>query len=105
MTREHRRPLFVPLMRAPFDAFETGTKQHEWRRYGRGWNESTCAIGREVTLSLGYSGRRLRGVITSFRTETVAPSASVTSIYPAGTVCAVIGIRITGAIDKAGQKQ
>ena len=61
------RPLFIPLKREYFEAFENGTKQTEYRLYGPRWNEQTCAIGRPVVLSLGYGkARRLRGEIVGF---------------------------------------
>jgi len=59
------KPLFVPLKKQWFLAFERGEKTVEYRR-GKRWNERTCAIGRPVVLSLGYSGRRLIAVISKF---------------------------------------
>jgi hypothetical protein len=86
------KPLFVPLKREWFEAFASGAKQEEWRRYGRGWNEQTCRIGRPVTLSLGYSGARLHGRVTSFRVAPASPGAA--ELYGEGTPCAVIGVEI-----------
>jgi hypothetical protein len=61
------RPLFIPLYRRYYEAFEAGTKTIEVRRYGPKWNEHTCRVGRPVTLSCGYGKhRRLPGVITAF---------------------------------------
>jgi len=89
------KALFIPLLREPFEWFEHGTKRVEMRRYGKGWNEKTCRIGRRVTLSCGYGKkRRLQGVITSFHTEHA--QGAVTVIYPAGTLLAHIGIRLDG---------
>ena len=63
-------PLFVPLKREHFEAFKIGEKNEEFRPLGDRWNRSTCHIGREVVLSLGYGKKtRLRGVISSFRVE------------------------------------
>ncbi len=63
-------PLFIPLKREYFEAFETDKKKEEFRPYGRKWNEFTCAIGRPVVLSFGYGkSRRLSGQIVSFRKE------------------------------------
>lgn len=57
-------PLFIPLKRQYFEAFERGEKSAEWRPYGPRWNERTCRPGRPVVLSLGYGkALRLRGVI------------------------------------------
>lgn len=61
------KPLFVPLKTEWFLAFERGEKTVEYRR-GKRWNTRTCRVGRAVTLSLGYSGRRLSAVIARFRT-------------------------------------
>lgn len=64
------KPLFIPLMKRYFEAFEKGDKCVEFRPYGPRWNERTCALGRKVTLSLGYGkARRLQGRVTSFRTD------------------------------------
>ena len=63
-------PLFVPLKRRYFEAFERGEKTEEFRVYGPRWNERTCEIGRPVVLSLGYCvARRLRGRVVSFRRD------------------------------------
>lgn len=61
-------PLFIPLRGEYYDAFAAGTKTEEFRRAGRGWNATTCAIGRSVTLSRGYGKAHSQiGVITGFR--------------------------------------
>ena len=61
------RPLFLPLKREYFDAFERGHKIVEYRKYGPRWNERTCVVGRAVTLSCGYGkARRLQGRIVWF---------------------------------------
>lgn len=60
------KPLFIPLKTEFFEAFENGTKDTEYRRYGNRWNEHTCKVGREVVLSHGYGKkRRLRGVVVA----------------------------------------
>lgn len=59
------KPLFIPLKAEHFEAFESGTKQFEYRPWGPRWNERTLIVGRKVTLSYGYSGRRLNGYIAS----------------------------------------
>lgn len=85
-------PLFVPLARQWFEAFRVGEKRHEWRRYGRGWNETTCPIGRQVTLALGYTRTRLAGHIVSFEKRPAEGPAE--AIYGVDTECAVIGIAL-----------
>lgn len=61
------RPLFIPLMREHFEAFDRGDKHVEFRIYGPRWNEKTCYAGREAVLSLGYGKhRRLNRTIASF---------------------------------------
>ena len=63
----HGPPLFVSLATKHFDRFWNGDKDTERRIYGGRWTEKTCAVGREVTLSLGYSGtRRIATEITAF---------------------------------------
>lgn len=62
------KPLFIPLKTEYYRAFENGSKRHEYRLYGRRWNEKVCVFGRAVILSRGYSTPdRLSGTITSFR--------------------------------------
>lgn len=77
------KALFIPLKREWFAAFESGDKTTEWRAYGKRWNERTCPIGRLATVSLGYSGKRLRFVVAGFRKtrRSSAPLAAL-SIYP-----------------------
>ena len=61
-------PLFIPLKREYYAAFNSGLKTEEFRPYGLRWNERTCWIGRSVILSLGY-GRQARrvGEVIGFR--------------------------------------
>ena len=64
------KPLFIPLKREYFEAFERGEKVEEFRSYGPRWNEETCPVGRQVVLSLGYGKqRRLFGRVVSFRKD------------------------------------
>lgn len=66
------KPLFIPLKRKFFEAFERGEKTTEYRLRGPRWNADTCPLGREVILSLGYGKqRRLRGVIVGFHYDTL----------------------------------
>lgn len=63
-------PLFIPLKREYFEAFERGEKIEEFRPYGHRWNEHTCPVGRQVVLSLGYGKqRRLFGRVVGFRID------------------------------------
>lgn len=62
------KPLFIPLKREFFEAFERGEKREEYRMLGPRWNGRTCTPGRPVILSLGYgSKKRLRARVESFR--------------------------------------
>lgn len=68
---ENMKPLFIPLKAEFFDAFQAGSKNKEYRRYGARWNEKTCPIGRPVILSRGYGkAARLAGLVTSFEVST-----------------------------------
>lgn len=61
------KPLFIPLKTAYYDAFVDGSKTVEHRRYGKGWNETTCGVGRRVVISKGYGKQNRRsGVIVGF---------------------------------------
>lgn len=64
------KPLFIPLKREYFEAFKSGVKTEELRRYGPRWNTETCTIGRPVTLSLGYGkAHRITGKIWRFKRQ------------------------------------
>ena len=68
------KPLFIPLKREYFLAFEDGTKDTEYRRPRGPWNLNTCCPGRRVVLSLGYGkARRLTGTIVSFGVHALMP--------------------------------
>ncbi len=70
MKETTEKPLFVPLKREWFQAFQSGEKSEECRPHGPRWNERTCQIGRRVTLCLGYGKKhRLSGIVVSFRVE------------------------------------
>jgi hypothetical protein len=88
------KPLYVILRRQWFDAFVDGSKTEEWRRYGAHFNEETCSIGRQVTLALGYTRRRMTGRIRSFRTVRLKPGDAACAIYGEGAVCAVFGVEL-----------
>jgi hypothetical protein len=64
------KPLFIPLKKEFFEAFERGEKSEEFRLYGNRWNEKNCPLGRSVVLSCGYGkSRRLGGFIFNFRKD------------------------------------
>jgi len=70
MMQKIMNPLFIPLKTEFFDAFASGEKTEELRAYGPRWNEQTCAIGRNVTLSKGYGKQnRLTGKIWKFKKQ------------------------------------
>lgn len=89
------KPLFIPLKTEWFRAFEAGEKSVEYRLEGTRWNADTCRIGRAVTLSHGYSGSRLQGVVAGF--EIVGPDAhpAIAQIYPGHERIAAISIRLS----------
>ena len=57
---EGEKPLFIPLKSQFYEQFVAGTKRIEYRKYGPRWNESTCPIGRAVTISKGYGTKHRR---------------------------------------------
>lgn len=85
MNQSGDKPLFVPLKREWFEAFERGDKRQEIRRYGSHYNERTCRIGRAAILRLGYSGREMRARIVGFARE-----MRDNDIYGPAADCAVI---------------
>lgn len=91
------KPLFVPLKTQYYEEFVSGDKDTEYRKYGPGWNEKTCPIGRPVVISKGYGKyRRSKGVIRSFEVidSTTIPSAR--EVYgPVKIELAAIGIDLT----------
>ncbi len=101
-------PLFVPLKRQYFDAFKSGEKTTEYRIYGPRWNDRTCRVGREVTLSMGYGKKhRLQGWVTSFDT-TLHPDTIPGFVECYGSkaflhVAACIGITLTESLTPPSQ--
>ena len=64
------KPVFIPLKREYYEAFERAEKDEEYRPLGPRWNPTVCRIGRRVTLSCGYGKKeRMHGTIISFRVE------------------------------------
>jgi len=100
MTRRlNTGPLFVPLKREYFEAFARGEKTVEWRREGPKWNRGTCRVGRRVTLSLGYQGRRrLFGTVTSVTLQ-AANDPPQAEFFGAGTLCILIAIALDPPAD------
>ena len=88
------KPLFIPLKKEHFEAFERGEKAEEYRPAGPRWNHRTCRVGRRVTLSNGYGkSRRLSGRVVSYREESnTASLRGWTEIYKDRSPAAVIGI-------------
>ena len=87
-------PLFIPLKTAYYEAFADGSKTVEYRRYGRGWNERTCPVGRPVVLSKGYGkANRLRGRITRFHTSMMDTAAWI-DCYGEPGLAACIHIKV-----------
>ncbi len=96
------KPLFIPLNRQYFEAFERGHKTTEYRLPGGRWNENTCAVGRPVTLSMGYGkARRLSGVVTGFSVHALHDSGWLIfkRIYPGKpNLAACIEIKVTSLL-------
>lgn len=93
MSTVPEKNLFIPLRHYWFWAFDTHSKDTEYRAYGPRWNERTCRVGRRATLSLGYSGPRMERVVSSFRVldwSDAPPEAQ--DIYPLATHIAAIGL-------------
>ena len=93
------KPLFIPLKREFFEAFERGTKKCEYRKHGKRWNRETCVPGRPVVLSLGYGkGRRLHGIVTDFNVSmSMAQSDAFIACYGIcgpETACSCITIEL-----------
>jgi hypothetical protein len=89
------RPLFIPLKSEFYDAFLSGSKTVEYRRYGRGWNETTCGIGRAVVLSKGYGKQNsLTGRVVGFEVK-VMDSPDWIACYGEPGQAACIEIELT----------
>lgn len=91
------KPLFVPLKKQYYEDFVTGNKDTEYRKYGPGWNERTCQIGRTVVISMGYGKyRRSKGIIRSFDVIDSSTIPSAREVYgPVKIELAAIGIDLT----------
>jgi hypothetical protein len=74
--------MFIALKKEYFEAFAQREKREEFRLYGARWNERVCTPGRAVTLSCGYSGPRLNGVIAGFRTIPAREVPGIRAVYP-----------------------
>lgn len=93
----NQKPLFVPLKKEYYEEFVSGNKNTEYRKYGPGWNEKTCQIGRPVVISLGYGkNRRSKGVITSFNIVESTNIPAAREVYGISKInLAAIGIDLT----------
>jgi len=110
-TPQQQRPLFVPLKSEFYEAFASGIKSEELRRYGPRWNERTCRVGRAVLLSKGYGkSDRMVGVIDRFKKQHGSLfgstyRASIQRVF--GTLdldIACIGIAVNHEARKAGER-
>jgi len=57
------KSLFVPLTTRFFFQFKNEGKKFELRKYGKRWNENHVYPTRKVTISHGYSGKRIKGMV------------------------------------------
>ena len=90
------KPLFIALRSEYFYAFRNKSKTEEFRKYGRGWNEKTCELGRAVVLSKGYGkGCRIHGVITGFEKREMS-SPEWLACYGKPGIAACIRIEVLG---------
>lgn len=88
------KPLFIPLKTMWFRAFESRTKEVEYRAYGPRWNERTCFIGRKAVLAHGYGHPRLNRVVRSFVKLPFAKAPKAAQeIFPKAEFIAAIGLR------------
>lgn len=85
-------PLFLPLRSQYFLDFAAGRKDTEWRRWGARYNERTLTRGRLVTISKGYSGPRLVGVIVDYELRSSDQVDGALTIFQPGET--LVGIRI-----------
>lgn len=96
------KALFIPLKREYYEAFVSGRKGNEYRKYGPRWNEKTCVIGRPVVLSLGYGKKnRAEGKVTAFA-KTNQLTDDFKKCYgntAPGTFMACIGIKLKRPLD------
>ncbi len=83
------KPLFIPLRGVEFDAFANGRKRVEYRRYGRQFTERQAYPGRSVTLSRGYSGARLYGVVLDVGLMYAAPGCGLDTYGPDAEIIAI----------------
>jgi len=91
----NEKPLFIPLKKKYYQAFKKGTKTVEYRKYGKRWNEKTCFVGRDVTLSLGYGKKdRMTGKVTKFEIVGLNANKDLQIIYPDTSQFAAITLQI-----------
>jgi Lar family restriction alleviation protein len=93
------KPLWIPLKREYFEAFERGEKSIEYRRYGGRWAEQHVYPGRPAILGLGYSGRRLRAIVTGFETRVMDSQT-----YGPQVLLALIHLRVLDPVEPSGPR-
>jgi hypothetical protein len=76
------KPLFLPLYAHHFEAFERGEKTVEYRKWCMRWNDRAVRPGRTVTLSRGYSGRRLDAIVIKVERVQASTVTAAKTLYP-----------------------
>jgi len=98
------KSLFIPLKTEWFREYESGQKTVEYRIYGARWNERACAVGRPVTLSHGYSGRRMQAEVSGFEIISLrAAPQSARALFPHADKIAAISLRLESGLQPPGQ--
>jgi hypothetical protein len=105
-TITEEKNLFVPLKTEFYEAFEQGLKDEEFRLYGPRWNEKTCRIGRNATLSKGYGkhSRMVREII-GFKVVDASYNPDIKKVYPEDAKIAAIRFDMDGKNGKAEEDQ
>jgi hypothetical protein len=89
-------PVFIPLKKQWFLAFQSGAKTIEYRAYGPRWNERVCTPGRAATISCGYSGARISARIKRFRILPARSApAAVRAFFPGVARIAAIHLSLS----------
>jgi hypothetical protein len=92
------KPLWIPLRKEYFLAFERGEKTIEYRRHCPQWSGKHVYPGRPALLGNGYSGRRLHAVVVKLETKVMD-----SQIYGPQVRLSLIHLRVLGAA--ASQKK
>ncbi len=97
------KPLFIPLKRCYFEAFERGDKTHEYRRDVPRWSPKNVFPGRPITLSMGYGKKhRLSAEVVS-RTERWMDSPAWNDCY--GQSAKGVDIEVKLVADRAASPE